>query len=165
MIVFVLLQMYFGKLPPRVISYRNFSNYDSANFINSLNEVLYENENRDSFLKHPDYFYRVFTEVLNKHAPPKKKYIRGNNKPFINKAISKAIMLRAKLRNKLLKYLTSTNRISYSKQRNFCLSLLRKEKKKYFANLIVKNITDNKFFWQTLKPFLLEKTKSRKKLL
>ena len=83
----------------------------------------------------------------------------------MNKAISKAIMLRAKLRNKLLKYLTSTNRISYSKQRNFCFSLLRKEKKKYFANLIVKNITDNKIFWQTLKPFLSEKTKSRKKLL
>ena len=72
MIVFVLLKMYFRKLPPRVISYRNFSNYDNANFINSLNEVLYENENRDSFLKHPAYFYRVFPEVLNKHGPPKK---------------------------------------------------------------------------------------------
>ena len=165
MIVFVLLKMYFRKLPPRVISYRNFSNYDNATLINSLNEVLYENENRDSFLKHPAYFYRVFTEVLNKYGPPKKKYIRRNNKPFMNKEISKAIMLRVKLRNKLLKYLTSTNRISHSKQRNFCLSLLQKEKKKYFGNPIVKNIRDNKIFWKTLKPFLSEKTKSRKKLL
>ena len=65
-----------------VISYRDFSNYDNANFINSLNEVLCENENTEPFLKDPEYFYKVLTEVLNKHVPPKKKYVRGNNKPF-----------------------------------------------------------------------------------
>ena len=143
-----------------VISYRDFSNYDNANFINSLNEVLCENENTEPFLKDPEYFYKVLTEVLNKHVPPKKKYVRGNNKPFMNKAISKAIMLRTKLRNKLLKYPTTANRISYSKQRSFCFSLLRKEKKKIF-NFNVKNITDNKNLWQTIKPFLSEKTNSR----
>ena len=137
---------------------------DNVNFTISLNDVLCENENIDSFLKDPDSFYEVCTEVLNKHAPPKKKYVRGNNKPFMNKAISKAIMLRTKLRNKLLKYPTTANGSSYSKQRNFCLSLLRKEKKKYFANLNIKNITDNKIFWQIIKPFLSEKTKSREKI-
>ena len=81
---------------------------------------------------------------------PRKKNVRGNNKPFMKKAISKAIMLRPKLRNKLLKYPTTANRFSHSKQRNFCLSLLRKEKKKYFANLNVKIETDNKNFWQTI---------------
>ena len=80
--------------------------------------------------------------VLNKHAPPKKKYIHRNNKPFMNKAISKAIMLRTKLRNKLLKYPTA----------------YRKEKKKYFVNLNVKKI------WQTIKPFLSVKTKCREKI-
>ena len=87
------LKIHFRKFPPRVISYRDFSNYDNAN-INSLNEVFCESKNTQSFLKDPDYFYKVCTEVLNKHAPPKKKYVRGNNKPFMNKAISKAIMLR-----------------------------------------------------------------------
>ena len=104
------LKMDFRKLPPRVISYKDFSNYDNANFISSLEEVLCENENAESFLKDFDYFYKVCTEVLNKHAPPKKKYVPGNNKPFMNKAILKAIMLRKKLRNKLLKYPTTANR-------------------------------------------------------
>ena len=40
--------------------------------------------------------------------------------------------------------------------------MLRKEEQ-YFANFNVKNITDNTNFWQTIKPFLLEKTKSRVK--
>ena len=81
------------------------------------------------------------------------------------KAISKAIMLRTKSGSKLLKYPTTANRISYSKQRNFYLSLLRKGKEKHFANLNVKNITDNRKCGQTIRPFLSEKTKSRERII
>ena len=72
----------------------------------------------------------------------------------MNKALSKAIMQRAKLTDKFLKDLSATNKFSYSKQRNCFISLLRKEKKKYFANLKEKDITLNKNFSQTIKPFL-----------
>ena len=98
-----------------------------------------------------NYFYKVYTEVLNQHAP--------------RKALSKAIMLRTKLRNKFLKDPSTENKFSYNKQRNWCISLLRKEKNIYFANLNEKYITENKTFWQTIKPFLSEKIKSRKKLI
>ena len=63
----------------------------------------------------------------------RKKYVPGNNKPFMNKAISKAVMLRTKLRNKPLKYQKTADRISYFKQRNFCVSLFQKVKKKIFC--------------------------------
>ena len=99
--------MHFRNLRPRIISYRDFSNYHNANLINSLTEVLFEVENTESFVKDPDCFYKVCTEVLNQHAPRKKKYVCGNNKPFMNKALSKAIMQRTKLRNKFLKDLLS----------------------------------------------------------
>ena len=93
------LKMRFRKLPPRIISYRDFSNYHNANFINSLTEILFEGENTESFVKDPDCFYKVCTEVLNQHAPRKMKYVRRNNKRFMNKALSKAKMLRPKLKN------------------------------------------------------------------
>ena len=70
-----------------------------------------------------------------------------------------------KLRNTFLKDPSAENKFSYNKQRNWCVSLLRKEKKKYFANLNEKDITDNKNFWQTIKPFLSEKLNREKKLL
>ena len=54
---------------------------------------------------------------------------------------------------------------STQKQRNFSVSLLRKVRKEYFANLNEKNITDNRKFWQTVKPFLSQKNKSREKKL
>ena len=73
-------------------------------------------------------------------------------------------MQRTKLRNKFLKDSTENNKISYTKQRNWCVLLLRKEKKEYFANLNEKDIIDNKKFGQTVKPFLSEKLKSRGKI-
>ena len=72
-------------------------------------------------------------------------------------------MQSTKLRNKFLKDPSAENKFSYNKQKNWCVSL-RKEKKKYFANLHEKDITNNKKFWQTIKPFLSEKTKSREKI-
>ena len=64
----------------------------------------------------------------------------------MNKALSKPIMQRTKLSNKYLKDPSAENKFFYNKQRTWCVSLLRKEKKKYFPNLNEKNITDNKKF-------------------
>ena len=79
----------------------------------------------------------------------------------MNKTLSQAITQRTKLRKKFLKYPTEHNKILYTKQRNWCVSLLTKEKKEYFANLNEKDIMDNKNFWQTVKPFVSGKLKSR----
>ena len=79
----------------------------------------------------------------------------------MTKALSKAMMQRTRFRNKLLKNPTTENRLIYNRQRNFCLSFLRKEKREYFANLNEKDITDNRTFWHIVKPFLSDKIKSR----
>ena len=84
----------------------------------------------------------------------KKKYKRGNQMPFMNKELSKAIMDRTRYRNRFLKNRTEINRKKYSKQRNYCVSLLRKTKRAYYSNLNEKNIKDNREFWETVKPFL-----------
>ena len=73
----------------------------------------------------------------------KKKYIRGNNKPFMTKELSKSIMERTRLRNKFLKNPITEHKLAYTKQRNFRVSLLRKVKREYFANINEKNIIDN----------------------
>ena len=46
------------------------------------------------------------------------------------------------------------NKLCFTRQKNFCASLLRKEKKQYFAKLNEKNTTDNRTFWETVKPSL-----------
>ena len=49
----------------------------------------------------------------------------------MNKDLSKAIMDRTRFRNKFLKNRNDENKKKYSKQRNYCVSLLRKAKKQY----------------------------------
>ena len=52
-------------------------------------------------------------------------------------------MTRNRLRNRFLKIRSEENRKLFCKQRNKCVSLLRKSKKDYFASLNEKSITDN----------------------
>ena len=63
-------------------------------------------------------------------------------------------MKRSRLRNNFLKIRTRENKILYTKQRNYCISLLTKYKKKYLNE---KDILDNKLFWKTIKPSLSDK--------
>ena len=97
--------------------------------------------------------------ILNKHDPMKKKFIRGNNAPFMNKTLSQAFMHRSKLNNIYNKCPTEQNKISYNLQRNYCVSLLKKEKRKYINNLNPKIFNDNKTFWQRVKPLFSDKQK------
>ena len=78
----------------------------------------------------------------------------------MNKTLSKAFMERSKLKNRYNKYPTKANKIIYNKQRNFCVHLLRKEKKKYYNNLDINIFSDNKKFWQRVRPLLSDKQKS-----
>ena len=84
--------------------------------------------------------------------------------PFMIKLLSLADMKRTRLRNYYPKKRSEQNRLSYVKQRNYCVSLLRKTKKDYYANLNVKDIVDNKQFWRIVKPLFSDKTKSNEKI-
>ena len=67
------------------------------------------------------------------NTPPAKKYVTGNQLPFMNKTLSRAIMERSKLRNLFLKKRTEEKRNNNVKQRNLCATLLRKSKKSFLG--------------------------------
>ena len=91
----------------------------------------------------------------------KQKYLRANQGRFMTKDLHKAIMQRSRLRNKFLRDRTDISREEYKKQRNLCVSLLKKAKKDHFANLDLKSVTGNKKFWQTVKPLFSNKVKAK----
>ena len=55
-------------------------------------------------------------------------------------------MHRAKLKNKKQKDPTPQNDEAFKKQRNYCVSLLRRERKMFYNNIDVSVIKDNKIF-------------------
>ena len=83
----------------------------------------------------------------------------------MNKALKKAQMKRTRLRNPYLKNKTVGNKIAYKRQRSYCVSILQKTKRNYYANLNEKNVADNKQFWRTNKPVLSVKVKSAEKII
>ena len=68
----------------------------------------------------------------------------------MNREISKEIMDRSRLRNKFLKTKSEADKKNYVKQRNYCVSLLRRTKKEYYGSLafmencgLLQNILEN----------------------
>ena len=98
-------------------------------------------------------FQFAFKFILNQFAPLKQKLIRSNNQPFMTKTLRKAIMKRSKLKNKFNEERNIENWSEYKRQRNLCSNLLKQSKKCHFNSLNVNEVTENKKFWKTIKPF------------
>ena len=66
-------------------------------------------------------------------------------------------MKRSQLENRYIRNSTVENMNKYKKHKNVCSKLYKKERKKFYSQLDIKNITNNKLFWKTMKPFLSDK--------
>lgn len=69
-------------------------------------------------------------------------------------------MTRSKLKNSDNKERTKQKWDNYKKQRNFCVNLFRKTKRKFFRDLNI-----NKISWKTIKQFFSNKGLNSNKLL
>ena len=147
-------KLYFPKQKPNIQTFRDYRRFQNDLFRSELN---YELSKLDVCNLELEHFLIVFIEILNKHAPIKKKYLRANQGEFTFKELNKAIMTRSRLRNKYLKEKSADSKIAYTKQTNYCVNVLRRTKKKYSANINISSITDNKKFWKTVKPLFSDK--------
>ena len=157
------MKVFYKKQGPNIIRYRSYRNFNNELFINEVENNVSENYSQECNLE-----FEIFKDkvgyILEKHAPIKKRYIRANQAPFIDKTISKHIMKRSRLRNKFLNTKSDIDRKAYNVQRNLCVTLIRQAKKRFFNNLDTGDITDNKTFWKTVKPFLTDKVKIKSKI-
>ena len=156
--VMTVLKVYFRKKEPSVIQYRDYKNFSNEKF---RNDELFRSKIETSRL---DILVNIVLKVLNKNAPVKKRYIRANEAPFMNKVLKKAIMKRSQLRNVFLNKRKLESQVAYNKQRNYCTSHLRKEKRNYFESNDTAKTSDNKMFWKTVKPMFSNKRVNRESI-
>ena len=81
--IVAVMKMHFPKMKPQVVSYRKYKDFHNETFLDSLKHEL---NVQGQFLneKGLDAFSTICTEIFDKHAPKKKRYIRSNHKTFIN---------------------------------------------------------------------------------
>ena len=149
----------FCEGPAKFIYGRSSSNsYNKEQFENVLKQRSVNSSNFEKILD-------TFLATLNEHAPLKKKKIRYNHQVFMSKTLRKATMKRSKLRNTFTKKRSSENWRSYKRQPNICSNILKSTKKTFFETLNTNQITDNKKFWKTVKPFFTEKCKTTSNII
>ena len=102
-------------------------------------------------------FDKTSTEILNKNALMKNKLVKANQAPYMTKALRKAIMRRSELETKYFKLKTNDTLKAYKKQESYCSRLYKKERKKFFENLNLSFVIENKKIWKVVKPLLNEK--------
>ena len=149
-LVLSVIKTTFPKAKPRQFFYRDFKNFEETIFKDDLKRCLYANTDTPvNFSK----FQEVFLNVLAIHAPIKQKYIRADEVPYMTKVLRKAIMTRSRLENKYQKTNSLVGKDLYKKHKNYCNRLYKRERKKFYNNINLNRITDNKKFWGTMKPF------------
>ena len=87
----------------------------------------------------------------------KRKLLRANHSSYISKTLRKSIIRRSHLKKDYCKNKSEKKFKAYKKQKNFCSRLYKKERKRFFNNLNTSFVTDNKFFWKTIKLFFSNK--------
>ena len=127
-------------------------------FEDDLKRYLYANTESSRYFSK---FQEIFLNVLDIHAPMKKKYIRANEVPYMTKPLRKAMMTRSRFENKFHKTKSLADKAVFKRQRNYCNRLYKRERKKFYNNLELNIITDNRKFWSTMKPFSTAKGVSK----
>ena len=109
------MKIFYKKQKPNIIRYRNYKNFNNGLLINDVEELTSKYNDSLKF----ELFKNIVDKILEKHAPMKKRFVRANQAPFVNKKISKEIMKRSRLRNKFLHSKSDIDRKAYNKQRKF----------------------------------------------
>ena len=143
-----ILKFSFINIEPKLLNFRDYKNFNFGNVKEGLCEALLICRNSH------DEFENIFITALDKHAPIKKKWLRGNNKPHIAKPLRQAIMKRSKLKNKANKTKLLTDIRNYKKQRNYVVNLNKNAKVEYFNR---NDCKDGKPFWVNCKPYFSNK--------
>ena len=147
----------FVKKGPKLILYRDYKNFDVQAFRIEFTGRQSEVASDQGLIENYAIFNDIVSQLLDQHASLKKKHVRENDRPFMNKTLRKAIMRRSHLRKKYNKNKNDSNLKLYKKQRNQCVKLLRKAKMSYYKNLDTTMIYDNRKFWRTVKPLFSDK--------
>ena len=138
--------------PKKKKFYRDYKSFNFKSFNNDLDGLLKAENN----MNYPT-SQNIFLQVLNTHPPVRRKVQRFNNNHFMTKQLRKAVMRPSRLKNIYNKTRIPENWDNYRKQPNFCVDLLRRTKRSYFRQINIKDNSDNKTFWYTIKPFFSNK--------
>ena len=144
------------KSKARIAEFRSFKNFDEEAFLSDLRAVPWDSayvfEEIDDIWSH---WENLFKNVVDIHAPIKRRSLRNNNLPWIDLSIQRQIRVRNRLYKLFRRLPTNENWIAYKSQRNKVTALKRRAVKD-FCIVAASNSSNNSsgLFWKRMRPLL-----------
>ena len=97
----------------------------------------------------------LLLDVVNKHAPLKKRVIKQRQIPYMNTTLRRQNNVRDRFKRIWLKNKSMKNREAYVRHRNLSTKLRKQSLNKYLKDkCTINNTHNNKEFWSIAKPFM-----------
>ena len=139
---------------PMSLEYRSYKNFNVDSFNADVSLIPFHVT--EIFEDVDDKYWcmsKLYADVVNEHAPLKKRVIRGQQVPYMHSDLRKNMYKRNMLKNKYFKNRTVESWNAYCIQRNFTTNMRRNAIKSYFMSKCSGNATP-KDFWNCIKPYL-----------
>jgi hypothetical protein len=152
------LKTHLPRLPAKKITYRSFKEFSPEQYASDVAHIpfavaeIFDDPSDIQWIQN-----KLITEILDDHAPLKKKTIRATQPPFLNTKLRKAIFNKTRLRHKLEQGKCRWE--DYRKQRNATTAIRRKSIKTYFKERC-NGGPKRQNFWRTVKPLTSNTTKT-----
>ena len=143
------------------ITYRSFKNFKDETYLNDLETAPFHVSQVFEDVDDQLWFHnKLLLNIIDKNAPTKQRLIKCNQLPYMNDRLRKAINVKAMLRRKYQSFKSQQTWLEFKKQRNLVNKLKRTSIREYFEKNCVNNQKNSKHFWDVIKPFITDKTKS-----
>ena len=130
-LVLTVLKTTFSKNKPKELFYRDYKKFNFSDFNDELKTIFSRNTVGLCYQ-----FDQIFLNVLDKHAPMKRKLLRANHSCYISKPLRKAITRRSHLENVYYKNKSEESFKAYKKQKNFAADSIKKKENGFSIILI-----------------------------
>ena len=148
------------------LTYRTYKHFDDISFRNDIAIAPYHvAEIFDDVDDNYWYHEKLISEIVNEHAPIKKRKPVQNPVPYINSKLRKAQHYKAMMRNKYFRNGRQRHAWElYRKSRNNCVKI-KAQSIKYYFDSKCNNSENPTAFWKTIKPFISNKSAKETELI
>ena len=140
------------KYHPRVISCRNYANYNQQLFLNDLSSNSFEQIYTTSCVnKACESLQNILMQCIDKHVPCITKKVKGRSCPWLTSDVKREMNVRDQFLRKARRTNREVDWSSYKCQRNRVTGLVKKCKSNYYRQLLNDSAGSPDKFWSTIK--------------
>ena len=140
------------KLPTSSIEWSNYAKYNPSAFCDDLRDIPWDDVLKERNVNTAwSNWKELFLNVCDRHAPYKRKIVRGVKCPWLTGETKKLMNQRDFFLRKARRSGAEVDWNAYRRLRNQVSNKIRNEKRRYHRNEIQENLNSPKAFWKAIK--------------